>query len=219
MKKLILLSILLISALSTQAQEDDKFTRTMKSILSYLDTAQTKSTYQKSANKLERIAEAEKDEWLAYYWAAYCNVMLMNYEEDQDKGKQLLDKTDVFLLKADSLSPNNSEIYVLRGWWYSSQMRFGGSPMKYGPLSGQAMDKAIELDGNNPRAYTMKAIGVFYTPSAFGGGKDKAKPIFETALKKFETFLPASEIHPDWGEEFTLEMYKKCDETEEKKGK
>jgi hypothetical protein len=46
----------------------------------------------------------------------------------------------------------------------------------------------------------------------FGGGKDKAKPSFEKALKLYETFVPASTIAPNWGKRSTEYFLKKCDE-------
>ena len=213
MKNLLLISFLMVS-LGLSAQEDDKYMRTMKSVVSKLDTAETQSTIQKAANKMERIATAEKSKWLPNYWTAFSNMALIRFTQDKDQGKALLKKADRFITIADSLNPNNSEIHVLRGWWYQTQMQFGGNPMEYGPLSSSTFDKAIELDDGNPRAHSFKAMGVYFTPPAFGGGKDKAKPMFEKSLEKYKTFKPKSEIHPDWGQEFTEMMYEKCTESE-----
>jgi hypothetical protein len=51
----------------------------------------------------------------------------------------------------------------------------------------------------------------FYTPSAFGGGKDKAKVSYSKAATLFETFKPASSIHPNWGKKTNEYFLKQCD--------
>ena len=71
--------------------------------------------------------------------------------------------------------------------------------MKYGGIANQAIEKAIMLNAENPRAYLQRGISLFYTPEMFGGGKDKAMPVLEMAGKKFAAFKPASSIEPNWG--------------------
>jgi hypothetical protein len=50
----------------------------------------------------------------------------------------------------------------------------------------------------------------FYTPPAFGGGKDKAQPLFEEAIKRYKAFKPANSIMPTWGEKKAEEMLAEC---------
>ncbi len=71
--------------------------------------------------------------------------------------------------------------------------------MQYGAASAESMKDAQELDPTNPRPVYLEAQAKFYTPAAFGGGKDVAKPLFEKAIKMFDTFKPATELHPSWG--------------------
>ena len=64
----------------------------------------------------------------------------------------------------------------------------------------ESMNRAKELDPENPRIYFMEAITVLNLPPEMGGGAEKAKPIFEMAEAKFNSFSPESPISPDWGE-------------------
>lgn len=65
----------------------------------------------------------------------------------------------------------------------------------------QALEKAIQLNPENPRSYYLRAITVLNMPEGFGGGAAIAKPIFETAKAKFDSFQPETPISPDWGKE------------------
>ena len=78
-------------------------------------------------------------------------------------------------------------------------------PMVRGPESAgkmnAALDRALQLDPENPRAYYLRAITLLNTPEAYGGGAAMAKPLFETAKIKFDNFKPGSPFSPDWGKE------------------
>ena len=49
-----------------------------------------------------------------------------------------------------------------------------------------------------------------YTPEQFGGGCKTAKPVLQTALEKYATFKPASDISPDWGKKLTQGLLEGC---------
>jgi hypothetical protein len=74
------------------------------------------------------------------------------------------------------------------------------------------LEKAIELNENNPRPYYLLGSNLFYTPEAYGGGLAAACPMLKTAKEKFENFAPADSISPDWGEDFNLQLAEKCQE-------
>ena len=168
-------------------------------------TAVLQNEYQRSVmpeiNKMERVANAEAGEWLPQYWVAY-GLIKESYTQSEASGKDvLLDKAEQYLKKAEELSPKNAEIEVLKA--NLSSGRLVVDPMsrwqKYGPLFEQHLTEAARLDPLNPRVDYLRATNVFYTPENFGGGKDKAKPYFESALKKFETFKSPNSYSPTWG--------------------
>ena len=74
-----------------------------------------------------------------------------------------------------------------------------GRWQKYGALFEQHLTRAARLDPGNPRVDYLKAANIFHTPESFGGGKEKARPYFESALKKFESFKSPNRYSPAWG--------------------
>jgi hypothetical protein len=201
MKKILLLFLLF--ALTINAQNDDKYISAMKKNFTMLDTAQTMSTFQLLSNSFERIANAEKDKWLPYYYASYLLTISTFMDTVVEKKDTYLDKADLLLAIADSLEPNNSEVYTIKAM--ISQGRLIVDPqtrwMKYGPMFSNFISRAKELDPTNPRPDFLQGQSVLYTPEQFGGGKEKALPILKEAEEKFKNFKPQSELHPDWGEE------------------
>ena len=211
MKKLITL-IAIVSLTQLATAQDKKYISVMEKNIAMLDTSRANDQLQSLENTFERIANAEKSEWLPNYYAAYCNVN-MCYNLKGDAIDTYCDKADAFLKKADSISPNNSEIYTLKAQVASA--RISVNPMtrgqKYGTMSGELREKAKTLDKTNPRPYYLEGTAYFFTPAMFGGGKDKAKPSFEKALAMYNDFKPASTIAPNWGKHATEYFLKQCD--------
>lgn len=211
MKKLVLIALITATAVQVNAQ-NKKYISTMEKNIAALDTTRDGPGLQNLANNFERVAGVEKAEWLPSYYTAYCYVN-MTYTTKGDMIDTYCDKAESFIKKADSISPNNSEVYTLKAQIASA--RISVNPMargqKYGTESAELRDKAKELDKTNPRPYYLEGTGYFYTPPMFGGGKDKAKPVFEKALGMFETFKPASTIHPNWGKRACQYYIGECD--------
>jgi hypothetical protein len=206
-------SFLLMIAISIAAiGQSKKFVKTMEKNLASMDTCKTQAAYQKVANSFERIANAEKKEWLPYYYAADAYILIGYMESDKNKMDEYLDKAQVFADKADSIMPGNSEIVTLKAWILSAKI--GVAPMQrgasLGPQSGILLEEAIKLDPTNPRPYYLKAMSAMYTPPMFGGGKDKAIPLFEKSIDLYSKFKPSSTIMPDWGGKQAKEGLEKC---------
>ncbi|HEY0930905.1 MAG TPA: hypothetical protein VGE27_13365 [Gemmatimonas sp.] len=70
--------------------------------------------------------------------------------------------------------------------------------MRLGPQANDAVDKARQLDKDNPRMLLLDAIGAWFKPSMFGGGKAKARAAMQRALAAFATDTPAPAF-PSWG--------------------
>ena len=93
------------------AQDKDKrYHDAMIRNISMLDTAQNSNSLQLIANNFERIALAEQNKWLPYYYSSYALVRSIYTMKDQSKIDEVLDKADRFISIADSLQPKNSEI-------------------------------------------------------------------------------------------------------------
>lgn len=201
-------------AAQAQGSPQDKFVRAMEKALSGMDTLITAEQWQTASNNFERIAQKEPEEWLPAYYVALSQAMMYNLNPDQTKHEALAKKADMYIMKADSLNPNNSEVYVLRSMVSGLYIRLNpmANGMKYGPLAAMQLEKAKSLDPENPRVYMQEGITAYMTPAQWGGDKEKGKKLMETAAAKFEMFKPASSIHPRWGKKgnaMFLEMAQK----------
>ena len=203
------------------AQMPDKFVKAMESKIVMLDSVQTAEGYIELANAFERIADAEKNQGLAYYYAAYCNASagtLVGAGGDMmaakaDKTDPYADKADKQIKKAEELMKKKSEIFIVKKM--IATLRMLGDPMNrymtYGPEATAMLDEAKKMNPDNPRVYLLEAQDKYYTPEQFGGSKEEAKILFEKAQKLFEIFKPETSIHPHWGKSqigYFLSLYK-----------
>lgn len=155
------------------------------------------------AATFERIAQAESNQWLPYYYAAYANIINSFTLSASDAKDQVLDHAQDILNKAFGLHPDSSECMVLQGFLYIAKLQVDPTTRgaEYSQKANEAFDEAIRLNAANPRAYYMKGSTVLHTPEFFGGGKKPAKPILETALAKYEAFVPSGDLSPNWGKD------------------
>jgi hypothetical protein len=213
MKKVFFLLTVFFSLSMAASAQSDKYAAAMKKNLDAMDAAFTNpADLLALANNFERIAAAEKNQWLPYYYAAFCQVNYGFMEQDKSKVDGYADKATDLIAKADSLMPNNSEVSCIKSMIASCHMMV--DPMQrwqeYGAESSGNMEKAIQQDPTNPRPYFLKGQGLKYTPEQFGGGCKTAKPELQTALEKYNTFKPASELHPNWGKAPVEQLLKEC---------
>lgn len=207
----LLFALFLLVTAAQAAPGNDKFVEAMKASMSLLDSAKSVEDLQNVANRFERIANAEPKEWLPLYYTAFSYANMVWLMKPGPETDEVLNKAQGFLDKAMEMKKaDQSELWVLQGMIYSG--RIGVDPqvrsMEFGPKSGMAVSKAKTINENNPRAWYMSAQNLLFTPKQFGGGKDKAIPMYETALQKFDSFTPESELHPTWGREACEESYK-----------
>ena len=73
MKKISLIAAVVLFVTASFAQSD-KYVPAMKANISQLDSMMGKGNAAELANNFERIGDAEKTQWLPYYYAAYCTV-------------------------------------------------------------------------------------------------------------------------------------------------
>jgi hypothetical protein len=212
MKKLVLSTIVLFLSFGVFAQSE-KYTVAMKKNLDAMEASfMNPPDLLAMANNFERIATAEKNQWLPYYYAAFCQVNYGFIQQDKSKTDGFADKATELINKADSLAPNNSEISCIKSMIASCHMMV--DPMtrwqEYGQESSSNIEAAMTQDPTNPRPYYLKGQGLKYTPEQFGGGCKTAKPELETAINKFASFKQASELHPNWGRSQVENLLKEC---------
>ena len=213
MKKIVLLAAIICFAGFTFAQSD-KYTGAMKANIALLDSMMVKGNSAELANNFERIGDAEKTQWLPYYYAAYCTIVNAYNEKDNSKKDAIADKAQQLIDKAETLlGKENSETDVIKSMIATAHMMVDPQSryMTYGPASSELIEKSKKLDSTNPRPVLLKAENTFYTPETFGGGKDAAKLLFDEAMKLAETFKPETALSPNWGKtslQYFLSQYK-----------
>ena len=212
MKKTILLASAIFLSVLAMAQSD-KYMGAMKKNMDAIDSSfRNAADLVSLANNFERIGAAEKNQWLPYYYAAFCQVNAGYVDKDKTKSDGYADKATQLINKADSLSPKNSEIACIKSMIASCHMMVNPMQryMEYGQEISTYMDEAIALDATNPRPLLLKGQGLKYTPEQFGGGCVTAKPVLQTALEKYTAFKPASELHPNWGKSRVEQILGEC---------
>ena len=214
MKKIFL--ILFLSILFT-GEYPEKYYQSMDQALKMFELSKTEEDFLKSSNYFYRISQVIKTDWLSSYYYAFSNTRISMLQEDPDIKEQYIDKAFDILAQFDTSNISSvdslalSEIYSLRAMLYVAKIFINPmiNGMKYGPLAGKSIDKAKAFYNKNPRPYFLDGQSKFYTPSAFGGGVDKALPLFEQALEHYKSF-EAKKYWPDWGQEDCQNLYNKA---------
>ena len=202
------ITILLLIATASNAQSG-KFEKSMQSNLALLDSAKTTTDLTSSAANFERIGDAEKTQWLPYYYAALAltNAAWKDPKIDKDKNAEQI---KALCNKAEAIE-KNAEIYSIRNMAATQQMLVNPQErwQTYGKDAGEALQQGMQSDANNPRLYYLQGMSLFGTPEQFGGGKSKAKPVFEKAVALFKA-EKVKPLYPHWGQKQAEDMLAQC---------
>jgi tetratricopeptide (TPR) repeat protein len=197
---------------------NEAYEKAMYQSMENLFQAKSIPEYLEVANQFERISNIEKTEWLPLYYASFAYIMISFQETENAKKDQNLDQAQKFLDQAMVIDPNESELYMLQGFLYPSRITV--DPMNRGitlmPEMNKALDKALELNPDNPRVYYLRATITFHMPEAYGGGAAKALPLYQIAQEKFDFFKPNTTLSPNWGKELCESELRNIQETQTK---
>jgi len=204
MKKLILtfsLSLLGFTAFA-QTAYDKAMTEKIGKIMDH----KTPEEFTAMANDFDRIGTKESTQWLPYYYAAFATIQKGRLMMKTGKTAELdpvAAQADQYIAKAEALSPNNAEIYILKK--ITSGLRMMVDPMsrymQESPIAQGALAKAKELDPENPRITVLLAEDAYFTPEQFGGSKTKGIELFNKSLEQFKLYKPKTALAPNWGKE------------------
>lgn len=204
-----LLAILLCSTVLLSVAQSDKYTAAMKKAFTLFDSAKSVTELQSAAGMFERIGDAEKTQWLPYYYAALAQATIGWRPDVKDKDANA-EKIKALLEKGKAIE-TNSELLTIENMMNTQQMMVDPQTrwQTYGQQAAAALQQGMKLDPNNPRLYYLQGMSIFNTPTQFGGGKDKAKPIFEKALALYKAAQPKP-MYPHWGQKQTEDMIAQC---------
>ncbi len=203
MKKVFLLLTITISMHAFS--QTDKYVKAMESRLAAIDTIKSTAGWQTLSDAFARIGDAEKTQWLPYYYAALCLSNAGWFDPALDKDANA-GKMKILCDKAAAIE-DNAEIAALRNMAETQQMLV--DPQNRWSTNGaeaeKQLQKGLQQDPNNPRLLFLQASAVFNTPEQFGGGKAKAKPLLEKALAAYNAEKP-KKLHPYWGKQIVEQM-------------
>ena len=167
---------------------------------------------EEAANTFERIAQVETDNWLPYYNLALLKARTTFEMKDKTKVAAELKAAEAYADKADDISPDNSEVYVLKA--FINVAKIVMDPMTYGasltPAITDLYQKAIRLNKDNPRAHSGLVEFEMGGARYFGQGLTPHCKRLQATIALYDNFKPESKFHPNWGKEWVLEVLKGC---------
>ena len=212
MKKAVLL-LTAVSFVFTSMADGPEFQQEMGKTLAGYAQCKTIENYQGLANKFDRIANAEKAEWLPLYYHAHCYIIMSFMEQsDRTKKDEYLDVAEISVNKMIGMVPDESEVYALKAFMLTARLVV--DPMtrgqEYGILSGQAVGKSLGLNQDNPRAKYINISNEMGTAQFFGSDVSKYCVQAKDLLENWDDFKPASPIHPAWGKDLVEGIVESC---------
>jgi tetratricopeptide (TPR) repeat protein len=207
--KQVILAVFLCSTVLAGSAQSDKYVATMQKNIALFDSAKTVGDLQSISATFERVGDAEKTQWLPYYYAALAQTWIGWRPDVKDKDANA-ERIKALLTKAQAIE-NNSELYAVENMMATQQMMIDPQTrwQTYGQQASGALQKGLKLDPNNPRLYYLQGMSLFNTPVQFGGGKDKAKPLFEKAIALYKSGQPKP-LYPTWGEKEAEQTLAQC---------
>lgn len=191
----------------------DAYTATMLPIIAAQNAAVTPADFQANLAQLERAASAAPTAWEPRYYQARACLRLGFMSADGDAQDKFFDQAQAALDQAKKLPrAEQAELLILQAYLY--QGRIMVSPMTRGMIYSGRVSEALSLaeagSPGNPRVALLRGNDLFYRPSMFGGGADKAKPFYQLAVLRFVGFQPATPLSPTWGAKMAAAMLAKA---------
>ena len=160
----------------------------------------------------ERIASAEKTNWLPNYYVAMVNTTEAFDPKNKEKLPALLTKAQDAIDNATVISPNNPEIMVVQAMLYTAWIV--QDPMTNGmKYSGKAMEqyfKAQAIAPENPRVVFCKAEFEIGGAKWTGANTKVLCKEVERSIDLFAKFKPETPFSPKWGLDRAQETLKNC---------
>ncbi len=205
MKKIIVIILVLVfgSTFAKQQNEDVKQKIIyVKNILAEGSIKNNLSLLFEGQAIMERLYLSNPSR-ITLYYLTYAEHEIIKYSL-ASRDDELFDKTiDIAIEHAEKLveqDKNWSEALALLSSLYGMKISKSWIYGPFlGPKSSELVDLAVKKDSSNPRAWLIRGISKFNTPSFFGGSVEEALLCFLRSVKLFETISPKDSIQPNWG--------------------
>ncbi|WP_340202608.1 hypothetical protein [Ascidiimonas sp. W6] len=168
---------------------------------------------EEASQLFERIAAAEKENWVPFYYVAYLNTIHSFGEKDLEKLNFHLAKAQKYIDSAITISENNAELLTLQALIHTAWISYDGQT--YGmKLSGKTTalhQKAMALAPQNPRVVLANAEWNMGSAKFFGKDTSPYCQDIAKALELFATFKTETQFHPSWGKERAAVLLNSCE--------
>jgi len=212
MKKVILLTALLIAGFALNAQSQDAYIKAMTKGLEATGKAQSEQDFVTAAGQFERISSKIKDQWHPQYYAALNYINASFRAENLETKDGYTSKAQGFIDKALELSPQESEIVALQGFNYLAQISAnpGSRGQSLSPKAMQNFGKAVSLNPENPRALALMAQMQYGTAQFFGSSTEQPCASTKMSIPLFDAEEKGKSFDPTWGKEMAEKLIGDC---------
>lgn len=188
-------------------------TPTLTGTAKWADSASREIEAAHAVSDLDRLTQAgaildraltvtPNDRLLLYYRSLALYRMAAQYmgRNRNDDAKKALEEADRLLEQIETRAPA-ADALALRGAVLGQLIGLSGNPlsgMTLGPKASGLIDRAMDLEPNNPRVWLVRGMSAMFTPRMFGGGTDKAERDLRKAAELFGAERVVSPA-PSWG--------------------
>ena len=167
---------------------------------------------QRTVNSLERIAAAEPGKWEPKYYAAFGYLMMATREADRMKKEAYLDHAQTAIEQAGAVMRDDSEIVALTGFVYMLRIKVDPASRapELAPVATQILERAIQLNPENPRALILAAQMKFGSAQFLASSTDDGCSLGRKSLSKLALQKTDNLLAPQWGKGMCESLLQQC---------
>ena len=207
-----LIAACMLMASNVQA---DGYQQAMTDALVSFSKCKTVKDYTTVANTFKRISNAEKDEWLPLYYHAQCYI-LMGFRQSEGAEKQdaHLDEAQRSIDEMLALNDQESEVYALQSLLHTARLVI--DPMNRGQqmmaASGKAIEQALALNPENPRAQYMLLSNEVGMAQFFGKDVTDYCERIIALYGNWDKLNESPAFYPSWGKNEVAGLLENCNQ-------
>lgn len=186
MKKIVLLIVTMLMLVSAQAgvvDHDKMFEAYLKGDLQTWKSELTKYTSTKN------LTFDDKCEIANYLYGYIGFIVDGKGKKDEVEGWLKIFDSYIELMIKNSKTESMGHLYKAGSAGMKAKL-YKGKLVSYGVNTLKELDKALEVDPNNPIAIGLKGNTKFYAPGILGGSKTKALSYYAKAIKMLQANCP-----------------------------
>ena len=206
--RLLLLILMLISSVSLIAQQSD-FENSITDATSFFNQILKEDQYPISLKQFTLLSNTYPKEWLPKYYAALVQIKTaLISKSDMDTQADIA----IDWVNKCKLIQINDEILCAESLAYTVKMQVNPTWrwLSYKDKIYRSLQKAKNINPNNPRIYVLEANLQYHLPILFGGACSKALPIAKQAEKLLILESGKRKYLPSWGYDSIKEILSNC---------